>query len=29
MHMDDIKLFAKMEKNWKPEYRLWEYTVKI
>ena len=29
MYMDDTKLFAKNEKNWKPLYKLWEYTVKI
>ena len=28
MYMDDIKLFAKMKKNWKPEYKQLEYTVK-
>ena len=29
MYMDDIKLFGKKEKNWKPKYKVWEYAVKI
>ena len=28
MYMDDIKLFAKMKKNWKPSYTPLEYTVR-
>ena len=27
MYMDDIKL-PKKKKNWKPLYRLWEYSIK-
>ena len=28
MYIDDIKLFAKMKKNWKLSYTWLEYTVR-